>query len=229
MNLKNGKDVKKVLDCAGIKNVDLVGSSSNVVDPRLDASIGATLSSLWGVNAGTAANNQNLVFASMAYNVLKGNSGAASLQIGGYDYHNNTRTTGDAKDLEAGEAVGRLLETAHLMNKPLFLLVTSDGSVSSAKSDARNSVWTSDRGSAGVAYMLYYDPAGRKETSNFQLGHFTAGQSADDNFITGNNVELAAAAIFANYLHLNNKLGIFDQVATRSLEAKDLQKVIRFT
>lgn len=223
----SGVQVKNLIDCANIKNADLAQMSNPGVDPRLDAK-GAELSAAWGISSSTSTTNQNLIFAAMTYNVLKGNAGAAGLEIGGYDYHNNSRTTGDAKDLEAGQTVGRILETAAIMQRPVFLYVTSDGAVTSPNSTSRNAPWSSDRGIAGAAYMLYYDPAGRRATSNNQIGWFTTGQAADDKFFTGNSPELAAASVFANYLKLNNKMNMFADIVGRAFDTTQLDKVLRF-
>ena len=226
--LKNSTDVNSVLECAGIKSIDLVNKTP-AVDPRLDAAIGTQLSTLWGITANTGNSDRNLIFSSVVYNVLKGNSGSGALQLGGYDYHDNTRTTGDTKDLDAGRSIGRILQMAHLMNKPIFIYVTSDGAVSSAQTNARDSVWKSDRGSASVAYMLYFNPTGRAPTKNFQIGQFTSGQVADDTFITGGNPEVAATAVFANYLQLNNQMNLFSTIVPSNIfSVANLNQVLMF-
>jgi hypothetical protein len=220
--------VKGLVDCNNKKNQDIVGLSNAGIDPRTDATSGAALSTLWNINGGTNNNDRNLVFSTMVYNALKGNAGAASLEIGGYDYHDNTRTRGDAADLVAGQTVGRVLETAAILNRPLFLYVTSDGAVTSPKSESRNAPWSSDRGTAGASYIMYFDPAGRRTTLNNQIGWFTVGQAADDKTIIGNNPERSAIAVFANYLKLNNRMADFQRIVGRSFEVSKLDEVIRF-
>ncbi|MGZ5279193.1 MAG: hypothetical protein ACXWC9_04580, partial [Pseudobdellovibrionaceae bacterium] len=145
-SLPSGTEIKTLLDCAGIKNEELVKAGTDGVDPRLDASSATALNNIWGINNGTGADNQNLIFSSMAYNALKSQSGSVALELGGYDYHDGGRATGDAKDLEAGRTVGRVLETAHTLNKPVFIYVTSDGATSSTVSDTPGAGWVSDRG-----------------------------------------------------------------------------------
>ncbi len=164
----------------------------------------------------------------MAYNALKSNCGSVALELGGYDYHDNTRTTGDARDLEAGRNVGRILETANALGKPVFMYVTSDGAVSSQKSSNQGSPWNSDRGTGGVSYMLYFNPNGRPQTSGFQIGSFTQGQVADDSFVTGNSPEAAAAAVFANYLAVNKRLDLYGGIVGRALDVSLLNQVIKF-
>lgn len=222
-----GQSVKSLVGCANQKNSQLAALSNTGVDPRTDAA-GASLSSLWGINSGTANNNRNLIFSAMTYNALNGNAGAAALELGGYDYHNGTRTTGDAADLLAGQTVGRILETAAILGKPLFLYVTSDGAVSATKSNSRNSPWNSDRGIASVAYIMYFDPTGRKETSNNQIGWFTTGQAASDKTLVGNNPEVAAVSVFANYLKLNNRMNLFNSLVGRAFDSSKLNEVLRF-
>ena len=223
-----GENVKNLVDCANQKNLQLASLTNTGTDPRTDASFGANLNTLWDINGGTGNTNRNLVFAAMTYNALMGNAGAAALELGGYDYHNGTRTTGDAADLTAGQTVGRILQTAAILGKPLFLYVTSDGAVSATQSDSRNSPWNSDRGIAGVSYMMYFDPTGRKQTSNNQIGFFTAGQAASDKTIVGNNAEAASIAVFANYLKLNNKMNLFESIVGRAFDSSKLKDVLRF-
>lgn len=223
-----GENIKSLVGCSNQKNLDLAALSNTGVDPRTDAMAGASLSSLWGINGGTANNNRNLIFSTMTYNALKGNAGSAALEIGGYDYHDGTRTRGDAADLTAGQTVGRILQSAAIMNKPLFLYVTSDGSCSSVKSNARNTAWRSDRGIAGVSYILYFDPAGRQATSNNQIGFFTDAQAASERTLVGNNPEVAAISVFANYLKLNNRMALFESLVGRAFDSSRLDEVLRF-
>ncbi len=219
---------KSLVDCANKKNFDLASMTNTGVDPRQDATVAAALNSTWGISNATGDGTRELVFAAMTYNTLKGNAGAAAIELGGYDYHNNTRTTGDANDLVAGQTVGRILETAAIMQRPVFVYVTSDGAVSSTKSNDRNSVWVSDRGIAGASYILYYDPAGRRPTLGNQIGWFTSGQAAAENFVTGASPEQAAIAVFANYLKLNNSMNQFGKLVGRAFDTAKLSQVVKF-
>ena len=219
--------VKTLLQCANLKNQQLSNLASTGVDPRQDT-LSAAINAVWGINNNTGDNNRELVFASMTYNALKGNAGAASLELGGYDYHNNTRDTGDAADLTAGRVVGQILQTASVMGKPVFVYVTSDGAVSSPKSNDRNAPWSSDRGIAGASYMLYFDPAGRRQTAGHQVGFFTQGQAASESTVVGNNPEMAAIAVFANYLKLNNKMDVFENIVGRAFDVSMLNQVVKF-
>lgn len=219
-----GRTLASLVKCASSKNVELSETTQPTVDIRQDG----TLSAIWGVAADTGASNENVVFGSMVNAGLKGNAGTISLERGGYDYHDGTRSTGNERDGLAGAVIGRVLETAAALNKKVFLYVCSDGAVVSEESTARDTPWRSDRGSAGIAYMLAYDPAGRPQTSGHQIGQFNAAQAADDKFITGNNPALAASAVAANYLKFNGRMDLVEKVLGSTFSTGDLNKVIKF-
>lgn len=222
-SLNGGPGVQTVLECAGIKNVDVVQKGSAIVDPRQNANF----ATVWGVNANTNVGTRELIFGAMVYNTLVGQAGVSNLEIGGYDYHDNTRTTGDKADQDAGVTVGRILQSAAVMQKPIMIYVVSDGSVSSADSTDRQAPWQGDRSSNGVAYLLYYNPSGRPAVSDFQIGQFNDNQAADPTYVTGANPELVAAAVFANWCQANKRNDLFDTVAGRILDSSQLASVIK--
>ncbi|MCB0366779.1 MAG: hypothetical protein H6624_10660 [Bdellovibrionaceae bacterium] len=223
-SLSGGENLKDLVECAGKKNVDVISSNNDTLDPRQD---GRGIAGVWNAqNAGD--NSQDLVFCSMVYNVLNGNASTAALELGGYDYHNNTRTRGDQADQQAGALIGRVLETARLMGQKMFLYVSTDGSCSSTVSNSPDAAWRSDRGSAGVVYMIAFDPAGRPPTKNFQLGNFTSGQTANDQFVTGGTAEKAAAGVFANYLKFSGRVDLLSKVVPNVFSNSDLDQVVLF-
>ncbi len=223
-SVTTGDQIHNLVACAGIKNEALIQEGSSVVDPVKNSAF----ATVWQLNAGSQQNSNNYVFGSMVYNALMGFAGSAALEMGGFDYHNNTRNTGDTRDREAGVTMGRILQSASLLQQPLFLYVTSDGAVVSADSAARNSPWTSDRGSAGAAYIFLYDPKGRPAVSSHQIGSFTDDQVVDDKFVTGNDPARAAQAVFANYLQFNKRLADIQKVVGRNvLDTAALNQVVK--
>ena len=187
--------VRDLIDCAGIKNSGLVGQGANAITPSND------VLAAWGVNTNTNKADQNRVFGTMASQALLGNAGTVNLEIGGYDYHDGTRSTGDQRDAVAGQTIGRILRTAELLNKKVFIYVTSDGATGSNDSDVPGTPWNFDRGTGGLAFLFAYDPAGRPATSGSQIGAFTNGQVADDSSFVGSDPANAAAAAVVNYLN----------------------------
>jgi len=219
-----GEMLSNLVKCASEKNHELASQAPPPADVRQDAG----LASIWGVNGNTGAGAQDVVFGSMVLAGLTGAAGTVGLERGGYDYHNNTRTRGDGSDMEAGELIGKILASAAALNEKVFLWVTSDGACSAPVSESRSAPWRSDRGSAGMAMIFAYDPAGRPDTNGFQIGQFNDAQAADDSFITGSSPELAASAAFANYLKFNNKMDLLESVIPGTFSTADLNKIIKF-
>lgn len=205
-SVNNMAGVSNLVECAGIKNVELAAGAA--IDPVANAAIATR----WGINAQTAANNEARVFSAMVYNGLLGQAGTINLERGGYDYHDGTRTNGDTRDREAGQLIGRVLDSARILGKKVMVYVTSDGSVVSDENAAPGANWVSDRGGAGLAMMFFYDPAGRPATTGFQIGDYTTGQVANDRTPVGNSPELAAQAVFANWAKFNKNMALFTKV-----------------
>lgn len=222
--MTGGSLLSRLLGCANADNTNLIANSSGL---NIDPLSNPLFAQVWGITANSNKGSQDFVFATMVYNALNGNASSVNLEIGGFDYHNNTRTSGDAKDLEAGIVIGRVLQSLAVMGKKGFIVVTSDGSVSSADSDVAGSPWTSDRGTAGSAYMLGYDPAGPHIVKSSQLGHFTAGQGADDTFLTGGSSEIAAGAMFVNYLSFNGKLNLAETYLPRVFTSTQIDLITK--
>jgi hypothetical protein len=218
-----GQELAQLLQCASVGNSELISSEDPGVNPLADAAF----SNIWGIDANTNKGSREFVAASVVYNTIKGNSTTANITMGGYDYHNGTRATGDARDNEAGQMMGRILQSFAAMNSKGFLVVYTDGGVAAPVSELPGAPWTSDRGGAGMAYFMAYNPISAPSASGFQLGHFNAGQTADEKFITGGSAELTAAAIFANYLSFSGQLGQLEKVIPRVFTSSDLAKVIK--
>jgi hypothetical protein len=208
--------VNTLVECAGIKNVEIIAGAP--IDPLANAAVATR----WGITANTAANNESRVFASMVYNSLLGQAGSVNLDRGGYDYHDGSRTTGDTKDREAGQVIGRVLDTARILGKKVMVFVTSDGSVVSREDAAPGAAWTSDRGGAGMYLMFMYDPAGRPAVSSNQIGNYTTGQTVNVETLVGSSPELSAQAVFANWAAFNKNMALFSKVVPTSATTADL-------
>lgn len=224
-SVQGADDIKKVLECGGVKNVDIVAAGAGFIDPRLNADF----SKVWGLTATSSDKSEDMIFGSMVYCSLQGYAGSSNINLGGYDYHDGTRTTANTLDNRAGVLMGKILESAHVLKQPTFLYVTSDGSVSGGGSDTdRQMGWGSDRNQTGMAYFMYYNPKGRPQTSDFQIGHFTAAQAVDRSFVTGGNPEATAAAVFANWCAANKRNDLYIPAAgDRVLDAVQLKDVIK--
>lgn len=231
LNQKQSKELSRTrglenlfnqIGCSGQTNQQLLNEGAGLIDPR-----NQSINSVWNINTTTAVNDASLIQASIAYNTLNGNSGPSSIQLGGYDYHGQTRAATDLKDQEAGQLVGRIIRSAEIMNKPVFIAVTSDGSVGSVNSTTGDSAFASDRGSAGVLYAFIYKPEGRVALKAHQIGHFEQGQLASESSVVGANTEKAAASIVANYLALHEKAGLINSQFGREIFSRaELEKIL---
>jgi hypothetical protein len=153
--------------------------------------------------------------------VLNGLAGAGTIQFGGYDYHDSTRTTGDARDERAGREIGAVLEYASRLGAgtgtPVMIYVFSDGSVASNGDldGTGKGVWKGDNSSTSASLMLVYNPAGLPQivNNNQQIGYFRASGSIETNAtVISNNVDQLAEAVVLNYMALHNDVGRFSLV-----------------
>lgn len=216
--------VKTALKEAGIKSGDIIAAGGATgIDPRQDANV----QSVYKITTSTAVNAQDSMTSAVVYNALKGNISHGRITIGGYDYHNpGTRDAADAKDFAAGAHLGKMIELAHRLKKPLFVLIVTDGACVSETSDTSSSIWSSDY-SSSLQFIVAYDPNGKVKSTGSQIGHYLADQSVDSTTLVGSRPDYVAAAILANYLNLNGKMGLFKQLAPATLQTDDVEKVVK--
>lgn len=223
LNSKDGA-LKEVLQEAGIRSGDIIkAGGATGVDPRTDTKV----QGVYGLAANAAVNLDTAVKAGVVFNALNGNVSHGRITLGGYDYHTPLmRSDSDTRDFNAGVEIGRMIELAHRMNKPIFIIVTTDGACSSEISDSSTSNWTGDY-TTSLQLMITYDPSGKLSSSGNQIGHYNNDQSVDKTTLVGSRPDYVAAAILANYLNLNKRLDIFKQLAPATLQSDDVAKVVK--
>lgn len=155
--------VSDLVNCAYNKSADLVvqyGDPSQL-DPRNDARFVGP-GGLFATRADLDSRSEYRKITSVAKLVCEGHAGAATVEFGGYDYHDSTRATGEERDLRAGEAIGIALEFAALQGTDLVLYVFSDGSVASdgvldnSAAGRGKGIWKGDNSSTAASFMLVY-------------------------------------------------------------------------
>lgn len=152
--------------------------------------------------------------------VLDGLIGSGTIVLGGYDYHNNTRTTGDDRDRELGQLIGAIVESAAVKQKDVVIYVVTDGGVGTDGSpDPTNGrpVWTGDNGERSSTLMLVYKKDGRPamRSQKRQVGYFQANGAVNPTaMLTSNSVTNTAKAMVANYLALHGLEGRLEQVVS---------------
>jgi hypothetical protein len=194
----SGTMLAKVVECATGKNIELASKADPGIDPGLDPGVAA----VWGINPANKTGDA-YARAAMVYNALKGNASTCSIDDGGHDDHGNGRANQNGSRLRAGEIIGRILETAAVMSKPVFIYVVSDGSQSSDSGSAFGAGFSNDSGTRGQVLFFAYHPSARPAVKNDafgrQLGFYTPGQGAADDTVVGTPQKAAAAAV-ANWL-----------------------------
>ncbi len=104
--------VEQLVRCGYVESSYLVSTFGNpaLLDPLQDPEITGQATSIF-----TAAELNNSKFrktASVMKMIVSGFAGAGTIEMGGYDYHDGTRATGEVRDFEAGQSIGAVLEYA---------------------------------------------------------------------------------------------------------------------
>lgn len=138
---------------------------------------------------------------------------SATLSIGGYDYHGRGLASQDSKDMEAGQAVGAMLEIAARKGAPLFIAVTSDGSVAYNGRGEGRSGPSSDSGVRGAVLMIALGAETAPVMKNSYIGRFTDSGAVDSNYlVTSGRGPAAAIGIAYNYAAFAGKLSRFSSL-----------------
>jgi hypothetical protein len=215
--------LKTAMLCDYAKTAALVNTFGNPasLNPDLDTNIVGASSSIF-----TAAQYQDSniqATAAVMKMVISGFAGAGTITLGGYDYHDGTRATGETKNFNAGVCIGACLEYAKRMGRPLMVYVFSDGSlVSTGMADTSAAGrdkfgWQGDSSTSANTFFLVYNPAGRATlmsggTGN-QIGYYNADGSVNTSSSpAANAVNLLVNTVCLNYMALHGQAGNFATV-----------------
>jgi hypothetical protein len=164
----------------------------------------------------TAADFQNqdvAMTASVMKLVIDGYAGAGTISLGGFDYHDSTRATGETRNFQAGQMIGAVLEYAARKGSPLMIQIMSDGSLNSnsmvdTSAAGRDKLgWQGDNSSVAATLILVYSPKGRPALRNGAAGQQIGYFSADGSVVTtsspaANSVNQIPELIMLNYMGL---------------------------
>jgi hypothetical protein len=145
--------------------------------------------------------------------VIDGYAGAGTITMGGFDYHDGTRATGETRNFQAGQMIGAVLEYAQRKGKPVMIYVISDGSLSSNlmvdnSAAGRGKLgWQGDNSAVASTFFLVYSPSGRPQLRNGVAGQQIGYFSSDGSVVTtsspvANAVPQLAQAAILNYMGL---------------------------
>ena len=197
----------------------------------LDARQDTNASQIYQLNQNSNSKSESQVFASIAHNVIQGNTGPGAITIGGFDYHNQPQAQTDAKDREMGVQIGRAVELAYRLKKPLFFQLLTDGGVS-ATPGTRN--WVADSNVRSMTIIGYYNPKAAPEQRRLQVGEYDgAGETVNqENALVGGGADIApsrvADAVLANYLSACGRIGEYEKAGRGIFRNADLDSVLIF-
>jgi hypothetical protein len=214
--------IKNQVRCAYVQaayTADAFGDPS-ALDPTKDANITGGATPIFTATDFQDSNVQKT--ASVMKLVCNGYAAAGTITIGGYDYHDSTRATGETRNFLAGQLIGAVLEYAARIGKPLMVYVFSDGSLSSSSmvdtsTAGRNKLaWQGDNQSVSSTFFLVYNPSGRPSLLNGaagqQIGYFTADGAVDPSSSpAANSVMQIPEVMLLNYLGLHGMTSQFSQ------------------
>jgi len=164
----------------------------------------------------TAAQFQNqdvAMTASVMKLVIDGYAGAGTISMGGFDYHDSTRATGETRNFTAGQMIGAVLEYAARKGTPVMIQIMSDGSLNSnsmvdTSAAGRDKLgWQGDNSSVAATVFLVYSPKGRPALRNGAAGQQIGYFSSDGSVVTNsspaaNSVNQIPELIMLNYMGL---------------------------
>lgn len=205
--------LKNQVRCAYVKSAntaDVFGNPS-ALDPTQDPLIIGGATPIF--TAAEFSDSDIAATATVMKLVIDGYAGAGTIAMGGFDYHDGTRGTGETRNFKAGQMIGAVLEYAQRKGKPVMIYVISDGSLSSNLMPDNSTAgrgklgWQGDNSAVASTFFLAYSPSGRPQllngTAGQQIGYFSAGGNVVTSSSPAANAvpQLAELAIL-NYMGL---------------------------
>lgn len=212
--------IKNQVRCAYVKsaNTAAVFGNPTALDPTKDPLIIGGTTPIF--TAADFSDGDVQKTATVMKLVIDGYAGAGTITMGGYDYHDGTRATGELRNFKAGQMIGAVLEYAQRAGKPVMIYVFSDGSLTSTgmpdnSVDGRGKLgWQGDNASVASTFFLVYSPKGRPQLRNGaasqQIGSFSSDGSVNGSSSpVANSVNNLVWAVILNYLGLMGTDGQF--------------------
>ncbi|MEJ0034544.1 MAG: hypothetical protein WDO68_00430 [Gammaproteobacteria bacterium] len=222
-------ELKKSVRCAYVKSADLADrfSDQSALNPDADADIvDPTASRGTGIFGLTEyqGDGEFRKTAAVMKMVISGYAAAGTVTMGGYDYHDGTRASGEMRNFRAGRCIGACLEYAARKGVPLMVYVFSDGSLNStgmvdSSANGRGKFgWQGDNQSVAASFFMVYNPKGRPTPmvadasggTGKQIGYYRADGSIETSSHPGANaVNLLVETVVLNYMALHGESGLF--------------------
>jgi hypothetical protein len=205
--------IKNQVRCAYVQSAYTTATFGNpaALDPTQDSLITGGAAPIF--TAADFQDNDISATATVMKLVLDGYAGAGTIAMGGFDYHDGTRATGETRNFKAGQMIGAVLEYAQRKGTPVMVYVFSDGSLTSTGMPDNSAAgrgklgWQGDNQSVASTFFLAYSPKGRPTLRNGaagqQIGYFSSdGSVVDTSSPVANNVTSLVQAVVLNYMGL---------------------------
>jgi len=205
-------DLKNQVRCAYVKAANTVNTFG---DPTsLDATKDPIIQPMLTSTGLTFMDSDFAKTATVMKMVLHGFAGAGTITMGGYDYHDGTRATGESRNFKAGQMIGMVLQYASAIGQPVMIYVFSDGSlnansmVDSSAAGRGKLGWQGDNSSVASTFFLAYSPKGRPALRGAagaqQIGAFTPdGNVVSTSSPAANSVDSLVYTLLLNYMGLS--------------------------
>ena len=204
--------LKNQVRCAYVKaanTANIFSAGSKGLDPTQDTNITNGIFTA----AQLASDGDAQMTASVMKLVIDGYAGAGTIAMGGFDYHDGTRATGETRNFKAGQMIGAVLEYASRSKTPVMVQIMSDGSLASnsmvdSSAAGRDKLgWQGDNSSVAATVFLVYSPNGRPPLRNGVAGQQIGYFSSDGSVVTSsspaaNSVNQIPELIILNYMGL---------------------------
>lgn len=229
------EEVKSLLNCGFEQtSAQIKAYTADSLDPRLDPQVTAIFPNING-------NTDQRKTATITKLVLDRISAVGVIEKGGYDYHDGSRATGEDRDFQAGQIIGRILELAAAKRSDIVVYVLTDGGVSTnyvtddSEGGRGKYRWTGDSGQRSSSFMMVYKTNGKAylKNQNRQVGHFKSNGSIETSaLITSNSVINLTKCVVGNYMALHGLderlANVVDDVPFGKPGSQDWLKYIRF-
>jgi hypothetical protein len=205
--------LKNQVRCNYVKSANTAFTFGNpaALDPTQDPLIIGGATPIF--TAADFSNSDVAATATVMKLVIDGYAGAGTIAMGGFDYHDGTRATGETRNFTAGQMIGAVLEYAQRKGKPVMIYVISDGSLSSNLMPDNSTAgrgklgWQGDNSAVASTFFLVYNPSGRAQLMNGaagqQIGYFSAaGNVVTSSSPAANSVPQLAELAILNYMAL---------------------------
>jgi hypothetical protein len=212
--------LKEQFRCAFAKTAytaDAFGSPSSL-NPEMDTNILAPSGAIFAPAEYKADSNLVKTAAVMKL-VVNGYAGAGTITLGGYDYHDSTRASGETRNQEAGVVIGAILDYARRVGRAVMIHVISDGSVNSTgmadtSTAGRGKLgWQGDSQQTAASILLAYSPKGKPTMNTQQIGFMNADGTVNATSSPAANANnLLVQTVMLNWMAANGTIANYDAI-----------------